>query len=96
MSSLYDYQGNKIVIAEDFEPQKDDIPIVSIDGVLPTSKSQGDYNVSIKYKSNTSEFLSYGTAKVQGDSSASYPKKNFTIKLFSDAGRTKKLKKLFS
>lgn len=94
--SIYDYQGN--IISADYhavEPQENDIPIVTITGVLPTAKTQGEYNVVISYRSLTENFDSYATAKVQGDSSATYPKKNFTIKLFSDSGRTTKLKKLF-
>lgn len=95
MGSIYDVDGNELVFSEDFEPLVNDIPIVTITGALPTAKSQGEYNVVINYKSMTEEFKAYGTAKVQGDSSTEYPKKNFTIKLYSDSGRTTKLKKLF-
>lgn len=96
MGAIYDYQGNEIGVAPKvLEPQENDVPIVAIDGTLPTAKSQGDINVVIRYKSLTDEFLSYGTVKVQGDSSTTYPKKNFTIKLFSNASRSTKLKKQF-
>ena len=98
MSALYDYQGNEIIVssqAETLEPQEDDIPVVSITGVLPTDKSQGELPVKITYKSLTDEFTDYATLKVQGDSSTGYPKKNFTVKLFSDSERTNKDKRTF-
>lgn len=94
--AIYDYQGNELYSgATAIEPQENDIPIVTIACVLPTSKDDGEINAVIVYKSLTSEFESYATVKVQGDSSTSYPKKNFTIKLYSDSGRTTKLKKQF-
>lgn len=96
MSAIYDYQGNEIgVTPKVLEPQENDVPIVTITGDLPTAKSQGEYNVRIRYKSLTDKFDDYGTVKVQGDSSASYPKKNFTIKLFSDSAMAKKDKRQF-
>lgn len=95
--AIYDYQGNELYSDStvSFEPMENDIPIVTIDGTLPTAKSDGDVNVVISYNSMTAQFKDYGTVKVQGDSSTQYPKKNFTIKLFSDSGRTKKDKRQF-
>lgn len=95
--AIYDYQGNELYSdsTNHIEPQENDIPIVTIDGILPSAKADGDVPVVITYRSITDEFKSYSTVKVQGDSSTTYPKKNFTIKLFSDSGRTKKLKKQF-
>lgn len=95
--AIYDYQGNELYSdsTNHIEPQENDIPIVTIDGTLPSAKADGDVSVVITYRSITDEFKSYATVKVQGDSSTTYPKKNFTIKLFSDSGRTKKLKKQF-
>lgn len=96
MNSIYDYQGNEIsVTPQMIEPQVNDIPIVTINGILPTTKTQGEYNVVIAYNSLTTKFTDYATIKVQGDSSATYPKKNFTVKLFSDYARTKKDKRKF-
>lgn len=95
MGSIYDYRGNEIAISGNIEQMENDLPIVTITGTLPTSKSQGEYNVIIKYSSLAKTFTDYATAKVQGDSSASYPKKNYTIKLYSDYGRTKKDKQEF-
>ena len=98
MSKIYDYQGNEVIVTpqiETLEPQANDIPIVTISGILPTAKSQGEVNAVISYKSITSEFVDYATLKVQGDSSTMYPKKNFTIKLFSDSEMTVKDKRKF-
>ncbi len=96
MGSIYDYQGNEIgVTPQMIEPQGNDIPIVTITGELPTTKTQGEINVVLTYHSLSEEFTSYSTVKVQGDSSQAYPKKNFTIKLFSNSLRSVKLKKKF-
>lgn len=93
---IYDYQGNEIeIIPKTFEPNENDLPIVTISGVLPSAKAEGDLNVVLKYESITNNFTSYATVKVQGDSSTRYPKKNFTVKLYSDSERTKKDKRQF-
>lgn len=95
--AIYDYQGNELFSesGEFLEPMDNDIPVVTISGTLPTAKADGEYDVKISYKSMTDSFTDYGTVKVQGDSSANYPKKNFTIKLFSDSGKTVKDKRQF-
>ena len=73
-----------------YEPLDDDIPKVFFNGVMPTTKD--DVLAEMTYISSTINFHSYITIKCQGTSSMKYPKKNFTIKLFSDAERTEKLK----
>lgn len=70
-----------------------DVPKVYINGVIPTTKD--DVLAELTYVSSTETFHSYITIKCQGTSSMSYPKKNFTIKLFEDADRSIKLKKDF-
>ena len=75
------------------EPSDDDIPKVFIDGIMPTTKD--DVLAELTYISKTLSFHSYITIKCQGTSSMRYPKKNYTIKLFSDKDRTIKLKKDF-
>lgn len=77
------------------EPSDIDIPIVFFSGRLPTSKAEGELPQTIEYVSRTLHFKEYCTLKVQGDSSASYPKKNFNMKLFSDSERTVKSKRNF-
>lgn len=80
-------------VTSSVEPMEDDIPKVFIDGEIPTSKT--DVLAELTYISKTDNFHSYLEIKCQGDSSLSYPKKNFTIKMFSDEARTIKLKKEF-
>jgi hypothetical protein len=85
------------VIDESFlvttEPKDDDVPKVFIDGVIPTTKD--DVLAELTYISKTTTFHAYITIKCQGNSSMSYPKKNFTIKLYEDAERTIKKKAKF-
>ncbi len=75
------------------EPAEDDIPKVFISGVKPTTKD--DVLAEMQYNSKTDSFHAYLTIKCQGTSSMSYPKKNFTVKLYSDEARETKLKKDF-
>jgi len=98
--AIYDVDGN--VISSDAtileEPSFFDIPIVALtvaDG-LPKSKDAGEVAAKIHYKSAKVSFAEYATLKVQGSSSATtYPKKNYTIKLFSDSANTQKDKRQF-
>ena len=73
-----------------YEPDDSDIPKVFINGTIPTTKD--DVTAEITYISKTQSFHAYVNIKCQGTSSMKYPKKNFTIKLFSDVERTEKLK----
>ena len=96
--AIYDISGNEIISGEEykpFEPLTNDIPLVFIDGELPTAKSQGELSVVINYSSKTKSFMCNATLKVQGDSSTTYPKKNFTIKLFNDSNHKSKNKMVF-
>lgn len=91
--SFIDIDGNVLYSdTESIEPNLMDMPKVFITGTLPTSKDDGDLPVTIQYFSKTNSWDCYGTLKVQGNSSAAFPKKNFTLKLYSDAGLTKKKK----
>lgn len=96
--AVYDYEGNRI----DYQPNEDvtisvsSMPKVYITGTLPTTKSDGEVPVTVMYNGTTLNFTEYATLKVQGDSSTQYPKKNFTIKLFTDSGRTTKAKHNFN
>lgn len=86
-SVFEEYAGTAIT---SIEPKTEDIPKVFIDGVIPTTKDE--VLAELTYISKTETFHAYITIKCQGNSSMSYPKKNFTIKLFKDADRSKKLK----
>jgi hypothetical protein len=97
--------GKALVIGEDgvvkpgdvgdatTEPAEDDIPKVYIDGEIPTTKD--DVLAEMTYISKGEKFNAYLEIKCQGSSSMSYPKKNFTIKMYSDEARETKLKKAF-
>jgi hypothetical protein len=91
--AIYDITGKELAANNDaVEPSHYDIPILTITGTLPTTKDQGELPVDINYKSGTMEFDCFATLKVQGNSSTGFPKKNFTLKLYSDSGRKKKYK----
>ena len=75
------------------EPAEDDIPKVFINGAIPPIKTE--MLAEMKYVSKTESFDAYLLIKAQGNSSISYPKKNFTIKMYSDETRETKLKKTF-
>lgn len=77
------------------EPAEDDIPKVYWTGALPTSKTEGDIQGTIRYKSKTADFQYPATLKVQGSSSANYAKKNFTLKVYSDSTYVDKVKLAF-
>ena len=86
-SVFEEYVGEAVT---SIEPKTDDIPKVFINGNIPSTKDET--LAELTYISKTLTFHSYITIKCQGNSSMSYPKKNFTIKLFKDEARSEKLK----
>lgn len=81
--------------ASGLEPAEDDIPKVFFFGTAPTSKAEDELPLIMEYRSKTLSFKDYVTLKVQGDSSSTYPKKNFNLKMFTDEERTQKDKRTF-
>lgn len=77
------------------EPMEDDIPKVFFTGTAPTTKAEDELPLIMEYHSKTLDFKNYVTLKVQGDSSANYPKKNFNLKMFKDSDYTEKDKRVF-
>ena len=75
------------------EPEELDMPKVFFNGDKPTNKTS--VNATIEYISKTQHFKGYVDIKCQGNSSMAYPKKNYTIKMFTDETRAVKLKKDF-
>ena len=75
------------------EPADNDIPKIFIDGEIPTTKT--DVLAEMKYISKSKEFHAYIKIKCQGTSSMSYPKKNFSVKLYADESRTTALPQTF-
>lgn len=72
------------------EPGDRDIPMLFFGGALPQTKTAR--TMPFRYVSETEDIFGYVSTKAQGNSSMSYPKKNQTVKLYSDEGCTKKLK----
>lgn len=81
-------------IKNSIEPQNNDIPKIYITGEIPTKKE--NVKAELKYISKTHQFTSYIKYKLQGSSTLSLPKKNFTIQLFSDENRMNELYKDFN
>lgn len=77
------------------EPADNDVPRVFFNGALPTTKDQGKVKLKVEYHSRTKSIVEWCTLKVQGDSSASYPKKNFNMAMFHDEALTEKDKHNF-
>lgn len=75
------------------EPCDDDIPTIYITGEVPTKKE--NVKAELKYVSKTHQFAAYIKYKLQGSSTLSLPKKNFTVQLFSDENRVNQLYKNF-
>ena len=96
MNKAKDYTDTEIagiVGTSKVEPETYDMPKVFFNGDKPTNKTS--VNATIEYISKTEHFKAYVDIKCQGTSSMAYPKKNYTIKMFSDEAKTTKLKKDF-
>lgn len=73
-------------------PEPEAIIVIDIDTYgyeLPESKDQGSLNTTMKIKVNGVEKKTLGKIKVQGSSTAKWPKKNWTLEFFSDRNREK-------
>ncbi len=78
-------------IGNNVEPALMDMPrIYFSEGNLPTTKTAT--TLRFDYYSKTKKYHGWAEIKCQGNSSMSYPKKNFTIKLYKDKAKTEKLK----
>lgn len=86
---------NKIkeLLPKNIEPMHDDIPLLFINGEMPTDKTY--VPMEMEYVSKTEKFHSYIRAKLQGTSSLDHPKKNLTIVLYEDESRSNVLYKDF-
>lgn len=67
------------------EPIQEDIPMFFITGNIPSTKTY--VAGELEYISKTYKFHAYTYIKLQGTSSLSHPKKNYTITLYSDEAR---------
>ena len=87
VNGLKQYISNEInntYSNEQIEPQYDDIPIVCLNGAIPTDKTE--LHGQLDYASKMRQFHAYTRIKCQGGSTTAYPKKNFSIELFVDEG----------
>lgn len=76
-------------------PEPNSIVEVKIDTLgkpLPTSKDEGDLPVMLTLTAGGATLDTYGKIKVQGTSTAIWPKKNWTLKFYSDKERTERLR----
>lgn len=85
--------GGTGTIPANIEPNDNDVPKIffTSDEMLSLStKGDGERIVEFEYISKTKTFRSFATVAIQGTSSAGYPKKNYTLKLYKDKGKTEK------
>ncbi len=70
-----------------------DIPKLYFEGNISEMLEKTDTrNISVRYLDKENSFEGYAELKVQGTSSLSYDKKNYTIKFYSDSAHEEKLK----
>lgn len=74
------------------EPAEDDIPKVFLTGDTTGMNKSTSVDLAFEYRSKTATHRGVANVKWQGSSSLSYPEKNYTIKLFTDAAKSEKLK----
>lgn len=75
------------------EPADDDIPTIFITGKIPKSKAY--VSGELEYVSKSYRFHAYTYIKLQGNSTLYFPKKNYTVNLYSDRNHSVKLNKEF-
>lgn len=68
------------------------IPRVFLTGNIDKMSKQTAKDLLLEYKDGDNSFNAIANVKWQGNSSLSYPKKNFTIKLYEDETKAKKKK----
>ena len=93
---IYDVNGNAVSTDAPRSVDISGIPCLHIIGALPTSKDDGNVGVEYVFSNGAERFNGYATLKVQGNSTTQYPKKNFTIKLYTDSAHTEKYNVAFN
>lgn len=83
------------LLPKNMEPAANDLPRVFFTGKFPGEKADGELPVAMEYISRTRRFTAYATVKVQGSSSTTFAKKNYTVKLYDNGERTEKKKVAF-
>lgn len=72
-----------------------EIPKVYFTGNITTMSGDVACDLAMSYKSKSNSFNGIANMKWQGTSSQAYPKKNFTVKLYTDSTKKTKLNKSF-
>ncbi len=67
------------------------MPIVELSGDISTVSKENELIVGFSYEDSAQAFTCNAEIKVQGASSANYPKKNFTVKLLKENGKKHKV-----
>ncbi len=78
-----------------WEPESYDVPRVYLCGEVPQSKKEGELPLELEYRSANKAFISHALLRVQGNSSAAYPKKNYAVRLYCNEERTQSDKHSF-
>lgn len=68
-----------------------EIGVDTLGQALPSSKSEGALPVCMNISVDGKSVGAYGTIAVQGSSTAGWPKKNWSLKLYSDKARKQKI-----
>lgn len=72
----------------------DELIVFNIDTLgydLPETKAEGELDVKISLGTQTQQIETYGTIKIQGTTTQLWPKKNWSLKLYSDIHKTNEL-----
>ena len=89
-SKVQEYVDSKVPELEEY-----DIPVLYFNGEVADMTKKNEKKLALSYHSPSSMFDCYVKMKWQGNSSLVYPKKNYTIKLYSDSACTTSLTKDF-
>lgn len=97
LSSNIETENNNLIIQDNIVvfPEPNGLTEVQIDTLgneLPDSKDDGDLPVMLTFNAGGATINTYGEIKVQGSSTAKWPKKNWTLKFYADEERTEKLR----
>lgn len=77
-------------VVSSVEPAEDDIPKIFLGS--PLQQTKDELVTTFSYRSKTLGFDCYAVIKMQGNSTTMWAKKNQTVKLYTDADCTEKLK----
>lgn len=96
----YDFENHGVLFYEKLVifPEPTSLIEINIDTLekeLPESKKDGDLDVILTINVLGVQFKTFGKIKVQGSSTAKWPKKNWTLQFFKDKERTEKYKLKF-